>query len=161
VNGIPDAMDGPFDGGSTMPEPGPVPQGGITREGEGPGPAPALLLDARHDDPDLTGELIDFDPCATGSQPVGVTAPATTDDQRLKECPRCRDRIGHNAIGAAHCAYRAATTAAIRELAGEHALAAADLLAHLRSVHSDPDAYDTARLVIDLGWRPAIFGEVS
>lgn len=83
-----------------------------------------------------------------------------TDPAGDRECPRCHDRVGHrDALSDAVCAYRAATTQAIRDLAAQcdaDPVAAADLLAHLRGVFSDPDACVAARIVLDLGWRKAI-----
>lgn len=78
-----------------------------------------------------------------------------------KGCPRCHDRAGHSMIEDAACAYRVATTAAIGVLAhglGVDGRAAADLLAHLRSVFPDAQAYAAARYILELGWRPVVGG---
>lgn len=75
-------------------------------------------------------------------------------------CDRCGDRAGHpDPIADAACAYRHATTAAIRDQATDldvDPTAATDLLAHLRSTFRDPEAYAATRYVLDLGWRPVI-----
>lgn len=80
-------------------------------------------------------------------------------------CSRCGDLHGHrSAIADAHCAYRVASTAEIRLVAqelGADKVAAADLLAHLRTVCSDPDAYAIARYVLELGWRPVVGQDVT
>lgn len=80
-----------------------------------------------------------------------------------RACTRCGNRTGHGTeLDDAHCAYRVASTAALRLHAQEldaDKVAAADLLAHLRTVFSDPDAYAAARCVLDLGWRLTVGAE--
>lgn len=74
-------------------------------------------------------------------------------------CPTCGNISGHGSLDGAVCAYRAATTAEVRRLAdelGAKPVDAADLLAHLRGMHSDSDAYRAARTVIELGWRKTV-----
>lgn len=77
-----------------------------------------------------------------------------------KGCRRCHDRASHpDAVTEAHCAYRTTTTDAVKDHArelGVSPIAAADLLAHLRSVATDHQAYAMALYVVDLGWRPAL-----
>jgi hypothetical protein len=74
--------------------------------------------------------------------------------------PHCGGINGHiDNIATAGCAYRFATTTAIRDHAsslGADPVAAVDLLAHLRAPLSDPDAYAVTRYVLALGWRPVV-----
>jgi hypothetical protein len=86
----------------------------------------------------------------------------------MTACGRCGDRKGHvgEPVAAAACALEQATTAAIRARAAElgaDQVAAADLLAHLRTVYGGGDglAFRAAAYVLDLGWRPTVGGSVG
>jgi len=77
-------------------------------------------------------------------------------DDRCRTCGNLSG--GHGPIAAAECALLAAHRA---ELVGLVApddrplrVALLDLYAHLRGVYPAPDAYRTARYVLELGWRP-------
>ena len=75
-------------------------------------------------------------------------------------CSRCGNRHGHGTLLAeAACAYRHAATAAVRDHArsvGADPQHAAELVAHLRGLHSDERAVEVVRYVLDLGWRKAV-----
>lgn len=74
-------------------------------------------------------------------------------------CPTCGQQ-DVDALHPARCAYEASIVRQLEqhaEACGVPAVAARDLLAHLRSLGDDrANALKRAKTVMDLGWRPAV-----